>query len=289
MNKFFQEGTFLLFPFGIILIFMGFHENDGFWTPIFTLWGCGCFAAGLIAISDSISWKKEKIKRDYRESFIKDAKNLDQGKYEYQKRFTPLPIELREKVLEKTSGMCFYCGLDLNVNNIWEMDHLYPHRRGGVDSIVNLFPACLNCNERKWSKNPMDFILELWTCDENITKFLRGFLIQHRDKSLAYLTNEPYGKGECDYWYATKQRELFELIITNTNLKTLSANKKEEVLKLAQELVLDLFVRHTGRSDYRKKYDLKERIEFYKINKEFEEQYTNKKWDKFFRDNPEPQ
>jgi hypothetical protein len=289
MKKFFQEGSFLLFPFGIFLFFIGIHEDNDFWTPIFCIWGSACIVIGIIRIDESLSWKKEKIKRDFRESFIKNAKNLDQGKYEYQKRLTPLPIELREKVLEKTGGLCFYCGLNLKINNIWEMDHLYPHRRGGVDSIENLFPACLNCNERKWSKNPIDFILELWTCDENITKFLRGFLIQHRDKSLAYLTNEPYGKGVCDYWHATKQRELFELIITNINLKLLSPNKKEEVLKQAQELVWDLFTRDTGFGDYGQKFDLNKRISDYKFIREADEQFADKKWEKFFRDNPEPQ
>ena len=121
-------------------------------------------------------------------------------------------LSLRNKIdiRSKTGAFCFYSGIDLKVSNIWEMEDLYPHRSGGVDLIVNLFPAWIYFNERKWSKNPDDFILELWTCDENITKFLRGFLIQHRDKSLSYLTNRPYEKGICDYWYETKQRELFE-------------------------------------------------------------------------------
>jgi hypothetical protein len=289
MKNYFKEGTFLLFPFALLLLFAALHEDDEFWTPIFLIGGIWSLIAGIVGIFTFASSQKSKVKKDFRESFISQAEDLDAGKYVYEKRKDPLPIEFRKDVLAKTGGFCFYCGIDLRVNNIWEMDHLYPHRSGGVDLIVNLFPACLNCNERKWSKNPVDFILELWTCDENITKFLRGFLIQHRDKSLSYLTNRPYEKGICDYWYETKQRELFELIITHNNLKNLPPSKKEDVLSQAQELVLDLFVRHTGFSDYRKKYDLKERIEYYKLNKEFDEQYTEKKWERFLRDNPEPQ
>jgi hypothetical protein len=289
MKNYFKEGTFLLFPFAFLLLFAAVHEDDEFWTPVFLIGGIWSLIVGIGGIFAFASSQKRNTEKVFRDSFVSAAKNFDDGKYVYEKRKDPLPIEFRKDVLAKTGGFCFYCGIDLKVNNIWEMDHLYPHRSGGVDLIVNLFPACLNCNERKWSKNPVDFILELWTCDENITKFLRGFLIQHRDKSLSYLTNRPYEKGICDYWYETKQRELFELIITHNNLKNLPPSKKEDVLSQAQELVLDLFVRHTGFSDYRKKYDLKERIEYHKLNKEFDEQYTEKKWERFLRDNPEPQ
>jgi hypothetical protein len=289
MKNYFKEGTFLLFPFALLLLFAALHEDDEFWTPIFLIGGICSLIAGIGGIFAFASSQKSKVKKDFRESFISQAEDLDAGKYVYEKRKDPLPIEFRKDVLAKTGGFCFYCGIDLRVNNIWEMDHLYPHRSGGVDLIVNLFPACLNCNERKWSKNPVDFILELWTCDENITKFLRGFLIQHRDKSLSYLTNRPYEKGICDYWNETRQRELFELIITHNNLKNLPTSKKEDVLSEAQELVWDLFTRHTSFGDYGKKYDLRKRIEDYKFIKESDTNFTEAKWERFLRDNPEPQ
>jgi hypothetical protein len=289
MRNYFKEGTFLLFPFALLLLFASLHEDDEFWTPIFLIGGIWSLIAGIVGIFAFASSQKSKVKKDFRKSFISQAEDLDAGKYVYEKRKDPLPIEFRKDVLAKTGGFCFYCGIDLRVNNIWEMDHLYPHRSGGVDLIVNLFPACLNCNERKWSKNPVDFILELWTCDENITKFLRGFLIQHRDKSLSYLTNRPYEKGICDYWHETKQRELFELIITHNNLKNLPPSKKEYILSQAQELVWDLFTRQTGFGDYKKKYDLKQRMEDYKFMKESDENFTEARWERFLRDNPEPQ
>jgi len=289
VKNYFDDGTFLLIPLAFFLFFAALHENDEFWTPIFLIGGIWSLIVGIGGIFAYVSSQKIKIKKDFRESFIREAENVDAGKYVYEKRVDPLPIEFRKDVLAKTGGFCFYCEKDLKVSNIWEMDHFYPHRRGGIDSINNLVAACLNCNERKWSKNPLDFILELWTCDENITKFLRGFLIQHRDKSLSYLTNLPYEKGICDYWYETKQRELFELIITHNNLKNLPPSKKEEVLSQAQELVWDLFTRHTGFGDFEKKYDLKQRIKDYKFMKKADENFTEAKWQRFLRDNPEPQ
>ena len=289
MKNYFKEGTFLLFPFALLLLFAALHEDDEFWTPIFLIGGIWSLIAGIGGTFDFASSQRRNIEKDFRKSFISEAENVDAGKYTYEKRVDPLPIELRKDVLAKTGGFCFYCEKDLKVSNIWEMDHFYPHRRGGIDSISNLVPACLNCNERKWSKNPVDFILELWTCDENITKFLRGFLIQHRDKSLSYLTNRPYEKGICNYWYETKQRELFELIITHNNLKNLPPSKKEDVLNQAQELVWDLFTRHTGFGDYGKKYDLRKRIEDYKFMKEIDKNFTEAKWERFLKDNPEPQ
>jgi hypothetical protein len=287
MRNYFKSGTIFLFPLALILFFVPFNEDDDFWTPIFLIGGILSLVGGIGGIFESVSSQKEKVNKDFKDAFIKNAENLDAGKYVYEKRINPLPVELRGDVLAKTGGFCFYCEKDLKASNIWEMDHFYPHKRGGIDSINNLVPSCVNCNERKWSKNPVDFILELWTCDENVTKFLRGFLIQHRDKSLSYLTNKPYEKGICDYWYATKQRELFELIITHINLQNLSTAKKEVVLCQAQELVWDLFVRHDGFGDSNKKYNLKERISQYEFLKEVGGEISEKKWEKFLKENPE--
>jgi hypothetical protein len=57
----------------------------------------------------------------------------------------------------------------------------------------------------------------------------------------------------------------------------------------AQELVWDLFVRHTGFGDYNKKYNLKERIDQYKFLKEVGSESSEKKWEKFFKENPDPE
>lgn len=288
MNNFFKSGKFLLFPFSALLVLIAFYENDGFWTPIFLFWAVGCLVSAISEIDNSIWWKKEKVKREFRQSFIDKAREIDAGKYEYFKRDKPLPESYRSEVISKTNGLCFYCEKDLRVNNIWEMDHFYPHKRGGIDTVINLVPACLDCNERKWSKNPIDFILELWVCDERITRFIRAFLIQHRSKSLSYLTDDPDEKGLCNYWSVTKQQELFELIITKINLKDTPNKEKKDILNQAQELVNNLFIKHTGFGDYDKKYDLERRIEDYKFMKESDEKYTQAKWEKFFKENPEP-
>jgi len=60
-------------------------------------------------------------------------------------------------------------------------------------------------------------------------------------------------------------------------------------LSQAQELVWDLFTRHTGFGDHGRKYDLRKRIEDYKFMKESDTNFTEAKWERFLRDNPEPQ
>ena len=61
---------------------------------------------------------------------------------------------VREKVLSKTDGRCFYCGELLRTH--WHVDHFIPKSRGGDDSLLNYVAACPSCNLQKHDRYPSD-------------------------------------------------------------------------------------------------------------------------------------
>ena len=57
----------------------------------------------------------------------------------------------RQKVLNKTNGICAHCGLELNLKT-FTVDHYIPKSKGGVSTIDNLIPLCEKCNVNKDNK-----------------------------------------------------------------------------------------------------------------------------------------
>ena len=55
---------------------------------------------------------------------------------------------LRKKVLMKSDGHCWYCGIVLNTNT-YQIDHIHPVCKGGTNDLDNLAPACRRCNRLK--------------------------------------------------------------------------------------------------------------------------------------------
>jgi 5-methylcytosine-specific restriction endonuclease McrA len=51
---------------------------------------------------------------------------------------------------------CYYCGLPLLLKDATR-DHRIPRCRGGSDSIKNIVPACLLCNQRKGWRTEAEF------------------------------------------------------------------------------------------------------------------------------------
>lgn len=54
----------------------------------------------------------------------------------------------RQKVYDKYSGHCAYCGKAINIKDM-QVDHILPKRNGGTDDIDNLNPSCRLCNHYK--------------------------------------------------------------------------------------------------------------------------------------------
>ena len=264
------NGEYFYIPSGILLIFIGYHEDNGIWTPIFSIWGVLCILVGIVHLIEIPGSRKRAAEHDYRMSFVKKAQAVDGGRYEYKRRIGPLSVDLRKPVLSKTGGYCFYCAVDLNdpkENDIWEMDHLWPHKGGGIDDEINLVPACYDCNQGKAWSDPLTYILYIWAVKEFMSKYARSFLIQHKTKSLSYLTNDPYWKGKCDYWFATKYVDLINIVISN-NLKVLPDSQKSDILHQAQVIIWEIYDVSNQLSPQGLRYDLREQIKNYKFIQE---------------------
>ena len=71
-------------------------------------------------------------------------------------------IDKREKILEKSNGVCHYCGVDLRANHIvangerkkklMTVDHVIPKSKGGSNRLYNLVASCYKCNHDKEDK-----------------------------------------------------------------------------------------------------------------------------------------
>ncbi len=68
----------------------------------------------------------------------------------------------REKIFNKTGGLCHVCGTTLDVS-LFEADHVKPLVSGGNDIIDNFLPACSKCNNYRWNYSPeeIQWILKL--------------------------------------------------------------------------------------------------------------------------------
>lgn len=82
-----------------------------------------------------------------------------------RKRISP---EDRLRVLNRCSGHCAYCGIELSMKDM-QVDHYIPlelsciaeEHMDAVDSIDNYLPACRSCNNYKSSMNIEKFRLSV--------------------------------------------------------------------------------------------------------------------------------
>jgi HNH endonuclease len=68
----------------------------------------------------------------------------------------PIDKVIREEVFHKFGGHCAYCGFQLKKKG-FHVDHVIPVAAGGVDDILNFFPACKHCNTLKNSFSLVQF------------------------------------------------------------------------------------------------------------------------------------
>ena len=59
----------------------------------------------------------------------------------------------RRNILKRDNRQCQYCGNDVDLLTI---DHVIPRAHGGEDSWENLVCACLNCNNKKGDRTPVE-------------------------------------------------------------------------------------------------------------------------------------
>ena len=65
-------------------------------------------------------------------------------------------ITRKQKILDKTSGLCAYCGTTLSLESM-TTDHVVSISNGGENDLDNLVPACLDCNNLKASMTLEEF------------------------------------------------------------------------------------------------------------------------------------
>lgn len=67
----------------------------------------------------------------------------------------------RREIYERDNGMCYLCGISLNLKDI-HLDHLIPSSRGGDSSPENLAVACAFCNQSRGSRITIDQLRKLF-------------------------------------------------------------------------------------------------------------------------------
>lgn len=63
-----------------------------------------------------------------------------------------LTVPQRKAIQKKTGGTCHVCGGRLGQK--WQVDHVVPHKWGGVSRETNYLPACAECNRLRWGYRP---------------------------------------------------------------------------------------------------------------------------------------
>jgi hypothetical protein len=103
-----------------------------------------------------------------------------------EKMFKPLfTKEFREKIFNKYNGFCFYCGVELQIENLEKrtyltIDHLLPQSKDGGHDENNLVPCCKTCNSSKRNKT-LDEYRQYY-----VNKTDYGKAIKHLQQALLY-------------------------------------------------------------------------------------------------------
>ena len=132
----------------------GWYENDE--GKSYTIVGCSRNACKIVARAFSFDGPWE-IDEKYINLFDKNATDpnfLDQSKQPNKRKKDTKKFRL--DVFNKTSGLCYYCGVELSVTTR-TIDHFIPEAHGGKTELSNLVPCCKACNSSKGIKNIEDF------------------------------------------------------------------------------------------------------------------------------------
>jgi len=92
-----------------------------------------------------MSDRDKKFNREKKPDFLYGAFVRDVAKEKQKSRDLRLTAWWKKKI---ASGVCHYCGLKFNPNEL-TMDHKIPLARGGTSDRENLVPACKDCNNNK--------------------------------------------------------------------------------------------------------------------------------------------
>lgn len=120
----------------------------------------------------------------------------------------------RKTIWNKTNGYCHFCGSKLIFSSYgpkarsrgkWQVDHIFPKKKGGVNLLKNYLPICRVCNRLRW----------MWTGNK-IQKLFRYGIIVHRE-------------SRCKTEIGKKIRNLY--LSHKKQNKNRRKNKKSKIIK----------------------------------------------------------
>lgn len=79
--------------------------------------------------------------------------NIINSMYSKRKGSTSKWRKIREAVIKRDNGICYYCG----TTGANTCDHITPLSKGGTNDFSNLITACAACNYSKGTKSPEEF------------------------------------------------------------------------------------------------------------------------------------
>lgn len=182
--------------------------------------------------------ERRKIQNTYYTKTVAEFPELTDNYYKPNR--DPIDQNLRPKILDRTEGHCFYCDSELNPFN-WQIDHVWPYRMGGTHELINLVPACRNCNEAKWAQLPTIFLLKKWALGGVFTKHEKNFIEYHRTHSMSYLiATSAYWKSKSDYIKDYLYSEFADLVLNCPAIVSLTGEKRERIIDRTKKLLTDL-------------------------------------------------
>lgn len=101
-----------------------------------------------------------------------------------------ISLKKRRLILEKTNGVCYYCGCKIKEDD-FHVDHFIPIAKGGTNDFENLVPSCKICNQAK--------------CEYTIEEF-RGKIYKALDTASGRLLGQyfhmsPKFTGDYEFWF----------------------------------------------------------------------------------------
>lgn len=107
----------------------------------------------------------------------------------------------REKVWNRSDGICWYCGCKLNPFK-FHIDHFVPRKLGGKSEYTNLVPSCPPCNTAKGAKPLEELRSSIWARQFNVARFTDAqleYLAEYHSVDLSYTR-------EGSFWFEDNER-----------------------------------------------------------------------------------
>jgi len=103
-------------------------------------------------------------------------------------RYKNVKAKVKEAIKSEFNYCCAYCG---SKSKRLTLDHVVASSQGGLNSWLNLVPACAKCNSSKGSKNLIDWYTVLLPCYSK--ERLQRILNRYSAKSETFPPNSSKG------------------------------------------------------------------------------------------------